>query len=153
MTETREIRALLAPIHDNGILVPGSAVAEVIDYAQPDPFADAPDWLLGELEWNAWQIPVVHFAHLIGATPETTVPPRSRILVVKSLAESSNVGYIGLIITGMPRLRTVTTGNLAESEEETSLGVFSHVTVEDQPAIIPDLDALAEAIESAVYND
>jgi chemosensory pili system protein ChpC len=152
MVETHEIRALFAPIPGSGLLVPGSVVAEVIAYSEPDPFQSAPAWLLGELEWNGWQVPVVHIANLAGTSDENTVPPRSRILVVKTLSDSTSVLHVGLVISGMPKLRTVTTGNLVETGQANADGVFSHVTIEDQPAVIPDLDVLAVAIEKSVYR-
>lgn len=153
MNDSHEIRALLAPIPGSGLLIPGSAVAEVIDFSRPVPFSAAPEWLLGELEWNGWQIPVVQFALLAGSDDEAEVAPRSRILVIRSLSMSSSVGFVGIVISGLPRLCTVTTGNLAETGTSDIEGVFSQVTVGDQEAIIPDLDALALAIENAVYRD
>ena len=152
MIDTHEIRALVAPIPGSGVLVPGSVVAEVIGYADPDPFSNAPEWLLGEMEWNGWQVPVVHFARLAGTSDESIVPPRSRILVVKTLSDSASVLYVGLVISGMPKLRKVTTGNLAEAANSNADGIFSHVTLEDQPAVIPDLDTLAVTIEKSVYR-
>ena len=153
MVETHEIRALVAPIPGNsGVLVPGSVVAEVIGFSEPDPYGDAPEWLLGELEWNGWQVPIVHFAKLAGTSSENTVPPRSRILVVKTLSDAASVLHLGLVISGMPRIRKVTTGNLAEAGDSNAEGIFSHVMLEDEPAVIPDLDTLAVTIEKAVYR-
>lgn len=139
----------MAPISGGSLLVPGSVVAEVIDFANPKPYRDAPDWLMGELEWNGWHIPIVNFARLAGTSADNRVPHRSRVLVVRTLSEDSSVLYIGLVIGGLPRFRIVTTGNLEETDTATAEGVFSHVSVEKQAAAIPDLDALARGIEAA----
>jgi len=152
VAESHEIRVLMAPIAGGGLLVPGSVVAEVIDFASPKPYRDAPDWLMGELEWKGWHIPIVNFARLAGTSGDNRVPPRSRILVVRTLTEDSSVLYIGLIIGGLPRFRTVTTGNLEETATTTAEGVFSHVSVEEQAAAIPDLDALARGIEAVTKH-
>ena len=152
MSETRELRTLLAPMAGSSVLVPSSVVAEVIDYHEPDFFNDAPDWLLGELKWNGWQVPVIHFALLAGTTEEVEIAQRSRVLVIKTLSESASVLHIGFVINGLPKLKNVTTSNLAEQDGPTGNGVFSHVIVDNQAAIIPDLDELAGKIETAVYT-
>ena len=152
MSDAHEVRTLLAPVAGGAVLLPGSAVAEVISYADPEPYAQAPGWLLGEMEWSGWQIPVVNFAYLAEVSNDNTVPPRSRILVVKTLSDAASLLYVGLVISGLPKLRTVTTGNLAETGPSNAEGVFSHVSVAEEPAVIPDLDGLAVAIEKAVYR-
>ena len=152
MTDASEIRTLLAPMPGSHILLPGSMIAEVVNYLDPEPFHDGPDWLLGEVKWNGWQIPVVNLALLAGTTEDDTVPPRARVLVVKTLSVEASVLHIGMIIDGLPSLKNVTRANLLEADRETPEGVFSHVTVEDQEAVIPDLDKLALTIEKAVYT-
>jgi chemosensory pili system protein ChpC len=152
MNTAMEVRSLIAPISGGGILLPGSMIAEVVNYAEPEAFATGPEWLLGELRWNGWQIPVVNFALLAGLTPDDAVPDRARVLVVKTFSMSASILHIGMIIEGLPRLKSVTPANLVEKEGQTPEGVFSHVQVEDQAAVIPDLDALALSIEKAVYN-
>lgn len=146
------VRSLIAPVSGGGILLPGSMIAEVVNFAEPEAFATGPEWLLGEVRWNGWQIPVVNFALLAGLTSDYVVPDRARVLVVKTLSMSASILHIGMVIEGLPRLKNVTPANLVEIEGQTPDGVFSHVQVEDQSAVIPDLDALAVTIEKAVYN-
>lgn len=152
MTKVSEIRALLAPMPGGNILLPGSMIAEVVTYLDPEPFHEGPEWLLGEVKWNGWQIPVVNIALLAGTTTDDAVPPKARVLVVKTLSVEASVLHIGMIIDGLPRMKGVTLANLTEAEGETPDGVFSHVAVEDQAAVVPDLDKLALTIEKAVYT-
>jgi len=152
MSSDKEIRALMAPIPGGGVLVPGSMIAEVVNYNDPEPFHEGPDWLLGEVRWNGWQIPVVNLGMLAGLSDDYSVPPRARVLILKTLSMASSVLHIGLLVDGLPRLKNVTPANLIEVEAETPDGIFSHVTVEDQAAVIPDLDELALTIEKAVYS-
>ncbi|KAA9130964.1 chemotaxis protein CheW [Marinihelvus fidelis] len=154
MPEIHEIRALLAPIEGGGVLLPGSMVAEVIDFSEPEAFSRGPDWLLGELRWNGWQVPVVDFAQLAGTGDATANLDRARVVVVKTHSETASVNLVGFLINGLPRMRNITTGNLVEddSQHEPVGGVFSRVTVDDNAAIIPDLDTLASDIEAAVYT-
>lgn len=152
MGNASEIRALLAPMPGSHILLPGSMIAEVVNYLDPEPFNEGPDWLIGEVRWNGWQIPVVNLALLAGTTDHDAVPPRARVLVVKTLSVEASVLHIGMLIDGLPKLKNVTQANISEAEGETADGLLQHVTVEDQAAVVPDLDAMALAIEKAVYT-
>lgn len=152
MNATHEIRTLFAPIQGSGVLLPGSVVAEVVEFSEPKPFRDTPDWLLGEIEWNGWQIPVVNYAILADSGDDNTISPRNRILVVKTLSNSTSVAHVGLVINGLPQLKKISTGSLVENNTKSSTGIFSHVTIDGQAAVIPDLDGLATAIEQAAYK-
>ena len=95
---------------------------------------------------------MVNFAQLAGTSSDASVPARSRVLVVKTLSSMASVLHVGLIIEGLPKLRTLTPEQLEEREGTKPDGVFSHVEIEQQGAVIPDLDALALSIEKAVYT-
>jgi len=152
MPSDSEIRALIAPMPGGGVLLPGSMIAEVVNYNDPEPFHEGPEWLLGEVRWNGWQLPVANLGMLAGLSDDYSVPPRARVLVVKTLSTVASVLHVGLLTEGLPRLKNVTPDNLEETEGATPEGIFSHVVVEDQAAVIPDLDALALTIEKAVYT-
>jgi len=49
-----ELYSLLIPLRSERILVPRMCVAEVIAFADTErrEDADAPDWLLGTVDWN-----------------------------------------------------------------------------------------------------
>jgi chemosensory pili system protein ChpC len=152
MSEQLEIRTLIAPISGGGVLLPGSMIAEVVNYSEPEPYDEGPDWLLGELRWSGWQIPVVNMAMLAETTDDPLIPERSRVLVVKTLSDSASIMHIGVVINGLPRMKTVTTGNLEEKETGNGPGIFSRISLDGQDAFIPDLDELAVTIERAVYT-
>ena len=113
-TASKEIRTLLATISGGTVLLPGSVVAEVIDFSSPKPYEDAPAWLLGEVGWSDWSVPLVSFARLAGTSDMETANERSRILVVKSLAESSAAPYLGILINGVPRMAKVSSNSLSK---------------------------------------
>lgn len=152
MAEVQEIRTLLAPMPGAGVLLPGSVVAEVINFTEPEPYRQAPPWLLGELRWNAWTIPLVNLSLLAGVSDDEMLPERSRVLVVKTLSDASSVMHVGIVINGLPRLKRISAADLVETQRSDVPGIFSEVSVDDQPALIPDLEQLAETIEQAVYR-
>jgi len=150
----KEIRTILAPLTKGNILLPNSVVAEILNYKPPEPFKQAPAWLLGELVWHGWQIPVVSYLRLINIGFNDQVTKKSRILLIKTLGESTRLNYIGLLIQGLPRLKTVTADKLLENKaDKLSKVIFSNVTVDDLPAIIPEMGQLTGIVEQAAYGN
>lgn len=150
----KEIRTFIAPLIDGHMMLPNTAVAEVLAFARPEPFKQGPAWLLGELAWRDWQVPVICFEQLIDKSSRTSVTPKARILIIKTLGESTQVNYIGVVIQGLPRLKKVTAASLVEKQTDNLPEIlFSKVSIDDLDAVIPELGSLTYAVEHAAYDN
>lgn len=149
-----EIRSILAPLTNGYVLLPNSTVGEILEFSPPEPFKQGPKWLLGEIAWCGWQVPVVNFERLINDSTNTKISSKCRIVIVKTLGESTQVNYIGLLIQGLPRLKKITITSLVE-ERTTNLpnAVFSEVSIGDLQAYIPDICDLTRIVELAAYDN
>ena len=49
---TNIIRGVLIQVAEARLLLPNATIAGVLSYADPEPVADAPDWLLGRMRWR-----------------------------------------------------------------------------------------------------
>jgi len=146
--EIQEVRTLLAPVSGGTVMLPGSVVAQVIDFSEPRPYEDAPGWLLGEVRWNNWSVPVVSFAMLAGKATGEKTGGGSRMLVVKSLSDSAATPYFGILIGGIPRMLKVQSASLTEPKRiEGHPCVFREVTVGEERVLIPELEEIVSAIE------
>jgi len=149
----KEIRTIMAPLIDSHVLLPNSAVAEVLGFTPPEPFKQSPSWLLGELAWHGWQVPIICFEQLITKNKRSSVTPKSRILIIKTLGESTQVNYIGLVIQGLPKLKKVTESSLVEQQvDDLPDTLFSKVSIDELEAVIPELGALTHIVEQAAYG-
>ena len=150
----KEIRTFITPLMDGFMMLPNSAVAEVLAFERPEPFKEAPAWLLGELGWRDWQVPVICFEQLVDKSSRTSVTSKARILVIKTLGESTQVNYIGLVIQGLPNLKKVTASTLVEKQTDKLPEIlFSKVSIDDLEAVIPELGNLTYIVEQAAYGD
>lgn len=148
-----EIRTIMAPLTNSYVVLPNSAVAEVLAYTVPEPFKASPIWLLGEIAWHGWQVPVISYEQLIDENAGHIPTSRARILIIKTLGESTQVNYIGLVIQGLPKLKKVTAESLIEKQTEGLADtLFSEVLIESQAALIPDLASLTHTVEQAAYE-
>jgi len=150
---SQEIRAILAPLAQSSILLPNNVVAEVIGFTDPKSFENAPSWLLGELDWHDWQVPVVSFATLCGAATADPVSSGSRILIVKTLSDSTSIMYLGVHINGLPKLTTLNSESLETMDDQPqSSTVFASVRLDGQEALIPELSEVTGLVEQAIYT-
>ena len=148
-----EIRTILAPLTNSYVMLPNSAVGEILEYTSPEPFKQGPAWLLGEIAWHGWQVPVINYERMLKGT-RTKISSKSRILIIKTLGESTQVNYIGLVIQGLPRLKKARAETLVETElDKLPDTVFSEVAIDGRKAIIADLGDLTRTVELASYSN
>ena len=148
-----EIRTILAPLTNGYVMLPNSVVSEILEFTSPEPFKQGPAWLLGEVAWHHWQVPVINYEGMLKGS-STKITSKSRILIVKTLGESTQVNYIGLVIQGLPRLKKARAETLIENEVENLPDtVFSEVAIDGLKAIIPDLGDLTRIVELAAYSN
>jgi chemosensory pili system protein ChpC len=151
--ESPVIHCMLAPTRQDQLLLPTGVMAEVIDYRQPTPMDAAPPWLLGQIEWNQRQVPVFSFSALINAEDVGDIPPKSKVLIIKSLGDTARVPYLGILLSELPRLLNVKESDLVETgDDKKSLGVYSHIKLDDESAIVPDLDRLTHLVNHAAFG-
>ena len=104
--------------------------------------------------WRGWQVPVIDYLRLVDDQAGNPVTRKSRILIIKTLGESTQVNYIGLVIQGLPKLKTVTAKNLIEKQtKKMPSALFSNITIDDLPAMIPELSDLTTMVEQAAYDN
>lgn len=148
-----EIRCLLIPTDGETLVLPLSTMSEVVDITQLQSADDTPPWLLGQIEWESRQVPVFSFSALINGRDVGEISSKSKIIILKSLSESARVPYLGLLLGGVPRPLTLKENSLvATGDEKKSLGVYRRVTIEEQDAIVPDLDRLTHLVTHATLG-
>ena len=147
-----ELRCFLIPVANSYLLLPNTTVAEVLEFEKPAALDKTPDWVLGHIVWEGWQVPVVDYAELIdmdGNKPKAS----DRIIIVKSLMEGQRIPYIGIRASGLPTLTTLNEAGIKEQPVKNRvLGLHSQVSVGKKTAIIPDLDRLGQLIAHAAYG-
>jgi chemosensory pili system protein ChpC len=129
------------------ILLPNASLAEIVTYAEPRVLENSPEWLLGMLPWRGLEVPLVSFEVLQGGH-KTETDKGSRIAILNALGGNPDLPFFAVVVQGIPHLvlanQSVVTA-LAEDKAEQE-GVLSHVLIEAEPAIIPDLDRMESII-------
>lgn len=148
MAEDRQIKCLLLPVTGPAVIVPNSAVAEIITQQDIAPAADAPDWFLGTGRWRGTDIPLISLDRLVGERDD--VPePAGRFVVLFGLQDEGAPGFYGVRIEQLPRTETVDEQRLRPAEGEAHPSEFVStraVVAGERECLIPDFDALGRTL-------
>ena len=137
------VRSQLIPLHNMRVVLPNTAIAEVISYRKPDAVENMPPWLTGMIAWRGLQIPLISLeTAALDQAPETG--RRSRIIVLNTLTGSEQLPFYGIISQGIPRLMGLDHSTIldAPNAQESQKFVRRQVLVEGHPAVIPDLNSM-----------
>ena len=151
--DPKELYSLLIPLRAERLLVPRMCVAEVIALAEMERRRDedAPEWLLGTVDWNGRHLPVVSFDH--GGEPAAQKgrkkPSRARIVVFHAISNRLKGGYFGILTQGFPQLVRVNPGVVAQDVDTpvpAGLPVLCRVRMIHEFPLIPDIEGIEEML-------
>lgn len=146
--EAEELYSLLVPLADDRLIVPRACVAEVVRYTSPTELPGSESWLLGSINWNGRELPVVSFEGTLGKEiPATT--GRTRVVVFYSSTGAMKAGHFGVITQGFPQLvrvnREVLKLEAKDGWPETA-PVLCQVKMINEYPLVPHLEKLEELI-------
>ncbi len=151
MEASLNLRCLLITVQGGQIILPNSLVAEVLPFAAPLQIERAPHWVIGAMLWRNLTTPLVSLGRLIFRV-KAEADLNSRIIIVNTLGADSKLPYFGILGTSAPRPLNLRRQdiqpdqNVAASESHRP-GVLSWALHQDQPAIIPDMEAIEAVLQ------
>ena len=139
-----ELYSLLVPLSENRLIVPRACVAEVVRFTKAEQQEGAHDWMLGTINWNGRQLPVVSFEGAIGKeVPVAT--GRTRVVVFYAGTGQLKTGYFGVLTQGFPQLVRVNRDVLkleAKDGWPEDAPILCRVRMINEFPMIPDLEKL-----------
>lgn len=143
------IHSQLIATRSRNLLLPNTAIAEIVRYAAPQPVDTAPEWLLGTMVWRGLRIPVVSY-ELAAAEAAAEYDNRARIAILNGVHSGAALQFYAIVIRDNPRLLKVLRGDIRkESGADREKFQLQQVVVKDVMATIPDLAALEQLISNA----
>lgn len=133
------VRSQMIALESLRLVLPNTAIAEVIGYTQPELPEGKPDWFLGYAAWRGYKIPVVSYESMINQ-PASRPGKRSRIIVLNSISADPDRPFYGVLSTGIPRLMSLDESSIQNAPEigDTDPLILRQVIADKQAAIIPD---------------
>lgn len=145
---SHELYSLLIPLAHERLIVPRTCVVEVIPWQTPELAEAAPQWYVGDIQWNNRPVPVISFE---AASGQTSPPPgtRTRIVIFVALTDQIPGGYFGMITQGFPQLVRVNSDVVKPDHSRTfpeRSPVLCQVRMLNESPLIPDLEYLEELL-------
>ena len=152
MPETEAIRCMQLPLQDLQLLVPNSAVAEIIGYDHAHEQTAPDDWFDGEIPWRGVTIPVVSVERLCNM--HTGEPgARARIAVLYDPQGGEVVPYVGIILQDIPRAYLAEEERMSEPMLPVDCKYFaSRADPLQQNLLLPDIDAIIDTVKDRLTN-
>ncbi len=139
------LHCLLIPLQEVRILLPNTAVAEVISYTRPESVENAPQWMLGNIRWRDENVPLLSFEGLSGVGKQEHAV--GRIAVLNTLNGNPRIPYIALLIQSIPQLRLVQESSIVVTEKDEQMdAVAASIDFSGESVLIPDLDAMEQKL-------
>lgn len=143
-----KVACILLPARQFQLLLPATAVAEILHNASFKPTQHAPSWLCGVTNW--------HNKSLLTVAPDALdseltrpVEKKNIVAVFRNPHPQSKIQHLGIVVSRMPGLITASARNITNDPSPARLHRFaaSYVRADGEPAFIPDLKALFDFVE------
>jgi len=148
MSVAQEIYALLVPIQRQRLLLPRTAVREIIRYIAPEEIDDTPDWLLGNIEWQGKKIPLISFEGICGKLTQDR-NSRTRIAIMTALDDKFPHKVYAMFVEGFPQLIGIKQTDLsidADSRFPDDCPIISQLKLFNDRPQIPNLQYIEKKI-------
>jgi chemosensory pili system protein ChpC len=138
---------MLLPLTSLNLLVPNSAVAEIIGYSSPRRLADTSDWFAGVVLWRGVYIPVVAVEQMCNVDT-ARIGTRGRIAIIYNPEKDPELPYLGIHMQDIPRAYLAEADSVESGvDENLSEYLLSRVDDEQLARVIPDLDKIIAALK------
>lgn len=139
-----ELYSLLVPLAEDRLIIPRACVAEVVRYSKPARQPGSRNWMLGSINWNGRELPIVAYEGMIGKEIPA-VTGRTRIVVFYGCTGQIKSGFFGLLTQGFPQLVRVNRDVLKLDATEgwpEGAPVLCRVKMINEYPLIPHLEVL-----------
>ncbi|MCP4472209.1 MAG: chemotaxis protein CheW [Gammaproteobacteria bacterium] len=142
--KSTSVRCMLLPLRSLNLLIPNSAVAEIIGYSVPRPLSGGSDWFAGVVLWRGVYVPVVAVEQMCNiAGAGAGAGPRARIAIVYNPEKDPDLPYIGIHMQDIPRAYLAGSDSTESgSSEGLSEYLITRVDDEQLARVIPDIDKI-----------
>jgi len=150
------VNALLLPVATTPLLVPMSAIAEIVsDDISITPFEAKDERFYGWIRWRNQTLPLLSFEGLSGTT-QLPFTAASHIVILNAIGDASKSSFYGLVLQGFPRrIDIANSGGTRPIEKQKDVpGVLYNAELGAELVRIPDFEFLEMLIaEAPAPND
>lgn len=138
------IHSLLVPMWTTPLLLPDTAMAEVVGFTVPESERNAP-WHLGDIFWRGLRLPLITLEAAMPTVEE--IGKRARIGILNSATGNEDIPFMAILINGIPRLQNVGPDDLSPAENASEMaepprGIAGYARLSETVVALPDMKEL-----------
>ena len=135
-----KVACVLMPFQEFQLLLPNTAIAEILPPQILDPSNDLNPHVSGEFVWHTRRIKVCNLEAYASNSN------RSNLIILRIPSISGNADYLGLLSRNIPHFVQASSDSLEQDLQPlaTHQIALSYVSINGQSAIIPDLSLLLD---------
>lgn len=136
------VRCMLLQLTSLNLLVPNSAVAEIIGYSTPRALSDTSDWFGGVVLWRGVYVPVVAVEQMC-RIDTAQIGPRARIAIIYNPESDPDLPYLGIHMQDIPRAYLAESDSMKPgNDDDINEYLLSRVDDDQLDRSIPNLDRI-----------
>ncbi len=106
--QPEQIRCVLLKINENVLMLPNSALVEIVPVRNIINVANKPRWMLGYLDWRGNSVPLVAFETMDGVRMPSLANLDVRAAVVYAIGDDKKIPFMAFLVQGVPQVVNVT---------------------------------------------
>lgn len=106
--QLEQIRCVLLKVNENVLMLPNSALVEIVPVRNIINVANKPRWMLGYLDWRGNSVPLVAFETMDGVRMPSLANADVRAAVVYAIGDDKKIPFMAFLVQGVPQVVNVT---------------------------------------------
>ena len=145
-TAPDRVACLIASLTDSKLLLPITAVAEVINTVIMPETGDDKTALYGWINWRNQNIPLISFENAMGGErPELKL--ENRMAVLNAVGDASGLGFYAILLQSLPTPVQVNPETMREEKGKTPKLVLTEAVIGEEKVSVPDLMAVEKFVK------
>jgi len=139
-----ELEAYILPANPQNVLLPASAIVEVVSVATMIPVSKKPNWFLGKLGWQGRTLPMVAFSRM--NSPDVQLGQFRFAAIIRGSKDVTELPLYALALSSSAKQLTLKRAQVQALQDSTGMAAAAVVSLGRDPLYIPNMDYVESQI-------
>ena len=151
--QPEQIRCVLLKVNENVLMLPNSALVEIVPVRNIINVANKPRWMLGYLDWRGNSVPLVAFETMDGVRMPSLANSDVRAAVVYAIGDDKKIPFMAFLVQGVPQVVNITADEIeVDAEAVTHPAVSQKILLKGTQASVVEMVKLEGMIKKVMTH-
>ena len=148
-----QVRCVLLNVNEAVLMLPNSALVEIVPVRNIINVANKPRWMLGYLDWRGNSVPLVAFETIGGVRMPSLANQEVRAAVIYAISEDKKIPFMAFLVQGAPQVvNLVATDIVADKTSSAHPAVAQTAMVKGMQVSIVQMEKLEAIIKTVMTH-